>query len=395
MNILLYSEFFYPITGGTQSFVLELARGLGQSPAANSVTVVTRTPARPAAHSPADASSSPVAADAYPFSVVRRPGLRALWKFIRRADLVHVAGPALSPMALSVLARKRFVVEHHGCQVACPNGLLFFEPTQSPCPGHYMARRYSKCLACNRKSVGLAKSLRMLLLTPVRRWLANRAARNIMPTAWLAGVLRLNRAATVHHGVASPAQVSSPLPPATAVGTITFAFQGRLVSTKGVATLLAAAAQLHAEGRAFRLKILGDGPELRALKSRAAFLGDKVEFLGHVPDDCLDAVFAGVAAVVMPSLGGEVFGLVAAESMRRAKLVIVSDLGALVEVVGDSGLIFPAGDADALAACMRRVLDDPTLALTLGAAACARAQELFSVERMLDRHVALYHEVAR
>jgi glycosyltransferase involved in cell wall biosynthesis len=97
----------------------------------------------------------------------------------------------------------------------------------------------------------------------------------------------------------------------------------------------------------------------------------------------------------MPSLGGEVFGLVAAENMRRAKLVIVSDLGALVEVVGDSGLVFPAGDAPALAACMRRVLDEPTLAPTLGAAARARAQELFSVGRMLDRHVALYHEVAR
>jgi glycosyltransferase involved in cell wall biosynthesis len=272
MNILLYSEFFYPIPGGTQSFVLELARGLVQPPAANSVTLVTQTPAQPRASSPADASSVPVAADAYPFSVVRRPGLRAFWKFLRRADLVHVAGPAMLPMALSVLARKRFVVEHHGCQVACPNGLLFFEPTQSPCPGHYMARRYAKCIACNRKSVGLAMSLRMLLLTPIRRWLANRAGRNIMPTAWLVGVLRLNRATTIHHGVASPARASSPLPPANAVGAITFAFQGRLVSTKGIATLLAATEQLHTEGRAFRLKILGDGPELSAAKSRAAGL---------------------------------------------------------------------------------------------------------------------------
>lgn len=95
----------------------------------------------------------------------------------------------------------------------------------------------------------------------------------------------------------------------------------------------------------------------------------------------------------MPSLGGEVFGLVAAENMARGKSVIVSDIGALKEVVGDAGFVFPVGDAAALAACMRRVLENPSLACSLGAASRARATKLFSATRMVEEHAALYREI--
>lgn len=386
MKLLLYSEYFYPIPGGTQSFVRQLGRGLVEREGAlagresNPVTLITQTPNNSEENAAeADGSES--------FPIVRRPGLRRLFQFIRRTDRMHIAGPALSPMALGFLSRKPYFVEHHGCQVACPNGLLFYEPEQSPCPGHYMAGRYGKCLECNRETVGFLRSLRMLALTPVRRWLSNRAAANIMPTDWLAGVLKLNRMTTIHHGVANALR-----PASKAASVTTFAFQGRLVTSKGIATLLEAAAALQKEGRPFRLKIVGDGPEMESLRARAADTGARIEFLGHVRDERLDEVFSDVAAVVMPSLGGEVFGLVAAENMLRGKLVIVSDLGALQEVVGDAGLIYPAGDAAALAACMRRVLDEPDLATSLGSAARARAQQLFSVECMMDAHIALYRK---
>ena len=94
----------------------------------------------------------------------------------------------------------------------------------------------------------------------------------------------------------------------------------------------------------------------------------------------------------MPSLAGEVFGLVAAENMLRGKLLIVSNIGALAEVVGDTGLVFPAGDAAALALCMRRVLDDPSLAASLGSAARLRAMQMFNRDSMIQQHVSLYRE---
>ena len=102
-----------------------------------------------------------------------------------------------------------------------------------------------------------------------------------------------------------------------------------MVSTKGVSLLIEAAEQLQKQGCQFRLKIIGDGPEFARLKSSAAQLGDRVEFLGHVPAAQLDDALSDAATIVMPSLSGEVFGLVASENMLRGKLLIVSDLGSL------------------------------------------------------------------
>src|ERR1019366_6407541 len=95
----------------------------------------------------------------------------------------------------------------------------------------------------------------------------------------------------------------------------------------------------------------------------------------------------------MPSLAGEVFGLVAAENMARGKLLIASDTGALAEVIGDAGLTFAAGDVDGLTRCMKQVLQDATLARHLGSKARTRAMQEFNQQRMLGRHSDIYSEV--
>jgi glycosyltransferase involved in cell wall biosynthesis len=392
MKVLLYTDVFQPSIGGVQTIVLELARGLAtwqQSDSAAEaieVTVVTRTPDRIAKNG------------VQAFRIVRSPGLWKFLRLLREADIVHLAGPALLPLGLALLLRKPVVVEHHGFQAACPNGLLFFEPTQTPCPGHFMAKRYSKCVECNKGNLGYLKNLESLLLTHVRRWLADRAAFNITPTDWLATILGLCRMKTVYHGI-SPGRELDPASPAVAACSnpfvSRFAYQGRLVSTKGIVDLLEAAAQMRRAKCEFQLKIIGDGPEYTSLKRRAAMLNGSVEFLGHIPDEMIEEVLANIPAVVMPSLGGEVFGLVAAENMLRGKLLIVSDIGALREVVGDTGLVFRVGDAEGLAACMREVLENPSLSASLGPAARERAMKLFDRDSMIQAHVSLYREALR
>lgn len=383
MRVLIYSGRFFPSSGGVETIVLELARGLvrwnSNRPGTENVevTVVTRT----REHTDQD--------DFQPFHLVRDPGFWQFVRLLRDAHVVHLAGPALLPLALALLLGKPVVLEHHGFQAACPNGLLVFEPSQTPCPGHFMAGRYGKCLACNRYKEGRLKSVYWLLSTHIRRALSSRVSINVTPTNWLATVLKLKRMKTVYHGI-SPA----PEPPS-ANGAPTFAYQGRLVSAKGIGLLLDAAKQLHGEGRNFRVKIIGEGSERKRLESRAASLGDSVEFLGHVPVERLNESFADVGTVLMPSLGGEVFGLVAVENMMRGKLIIVSDIGALREVVGDAGLSFSTGDSAALGACMRRVLDDPPLAASLGSAARIRAMKLFDRDSMIQGHLVLYQEALR
>jgi glycosyltransferase involved in cell wall biosynthesis len=382
MKVLIYSKVFLPVTGGIQTVVSVLARGLAERERSLGngkieVTVVTQTKA----NSEDDLLCS--------YRIVRSPTLLELAGLMRKSDVIHIAGATILPIALALLCGKPMVVEHHGFQAACPNGLLFYEPTETPCPGHYMAGRYDKCMECNRKKSGLPKSVSMLLLTPVRRWLLNRARANIMPTDWLATVLKLERMRTVYHGI--PAQPVDPLalaePP-------TFAFQGRLVSTKGAKLLLRAAESMLESNQEFRIVIVGEGPERQDLQSQMSeALSRRVQLLGHVPDDQLGEVLKDASVVVMPSLGGEVFGLVAAENMMRGKLLIISDIGAMREVVGETGLVFPAGDAEELAMCMKRAINEPDLALRLGESARRRAMQTFDVDSMIERHVSLYDEV--
>src|SRR5271168_3217909 len=123
MKLLVYSHFFAPSIGGVETLVLSLSRGLAalRSPADTTksadgptqrfeVTLVTQTPA-------ADFDDRTL-----PFPVFRQPSLAQLWRLIRATDVLHIAGTALPPMVLGLLARKPVVVEHHGFQAICPNG---------------------------------------------------------------------------------------------------------------------------------------------------------------------------------------------------------------------------------------------------------------------------------
>jgi len=386
MKLLIYSHFFTPSIGGVETLVLSLARGLaGLRTSSGDPEFEINL----ATNSRADKFDD----RALPFRVVRLPNLIQLWDLIRACDVVHVAGPALAPMVLGLLARKPVVVEHHGFQTICPNGQLLIEPAGTPCPGHFMAGRHGECLRCN-SGHGWFASRKLWLLTFLRRFLCRRAASNITPTAWLGGLVQLPRVTAIPHGLEF---VSAPVAyPASTLSPPVIVFQGRLVTTKGVGILLDAARILLAQGRAFELLIIGDGPERASLEQAAqsAPLDGHVRFVGRLEEQQLDAAFAKASVVVVPSLGGEVFGLVVAENMLRGLPVITSDLGAFVEVLGEAGLTFRTGNAEALARELARILDDPALAARLAIGARQRALEFCEFPRMLESHTRIY-EAAR
>jgi glycosyltransferase involved in cell wall biosynthesis len=228
------------------------------------------------------------------------------------------------------------------------------------------------------------------LLVFVRRFLCRRVSSNITPTTWLGARLQLPRVAAIPHGlefIAAPAAY-----PAPARRSPVIAFQGRLVSTKGLGILFEAARILLAANREFELLVIGDGPERASLErlSEDAPLAGHVCFAGRLSGAELDAAFARTSVVVVPSLAGEVFGLVVAENMLRGLPVIASDLGAFVEVLGDGGLLFRTGDAADLARELRRLLDDPALATQLAERARQRALEFCDFRRMLEAHARVY-----
>jgi glycogen synthase len=325
-----------------------------------------------------------------PFHVVRRPSLSQLWRLLRSADVVHAAGPSLAPLFLSLLARKPLVVEHHGFQTICPNGQLFIEPAGKPCPGHFMAARHLKCVRCN-SGTGWAASVRLWLLTFVRRMLCARAYSNIMPTQWLSGLLKLPKARVIPHGLEFAHIVPRRDWPS---GKPVIVFLGRLVTTKGVRVLLEAIQILRKQNRSFEVLIIGDGPERAALEQfvQSSNLTTQVRFAGRMGNDQLEAAMSRAYAVVVPSLAGEVFGLVLAENMARSLPVVASDLGAFAEVLGGAGVIFRTGDSEDLARTLLRLLDDPSLTATLGLQARQRVLDFCDQSRMIDGHASVYFE---
>jgi glycogen(starch) synthase len=384
MKLLIYSHFFAPSVGGVETIVLSLARGLAGLRDSNGapqfeITLVTQTPAGNFGDS------------TNPFRTVREPGFLPLWQLIRKADVVHVAGPALAPLILCLLAGKPLVVEHHGFQTICPNGQLLIEPAGAPCPGHFMAGHQKECLRCN-AGQGWVASYKLWVLTFVRRFLCARVAANITPTEWLGGQLHLPQSTAIPHGL----EVSEAAPrPEVPRGRPVFAFQGRLVTTKGVRLLFEAARILREQNRSFELLIIGDGPERASLEQlgRESRLDAQVRFAGRLHGAELDAALARSSAVVVPSLGGEVFGLVVAENMLRALPVVASDLGAFSEVLGGAGITFRTGDASALAASLSRLLDDPAFARNLGHRARERALDFCNRDRMLESHARTYRSL--
>jgi phosphatidylinositol alpha-mannosyltransferase len=172
-------------------------------------------------------------------------------------------------------------------------------------------------------------------------------------------------------------------------------FIGRLVTTKGIRLLIEASKILRQQRRSFELLIVGDGPERTSLEAlvREWQLTSQVRFLGRVPQSQIPEILAKADFVVIPSLGGEVFGMVVAENMLRGILVLASDLGAFVEVLGDTGLTFKTGDSNDLAHQIARLLDDPSLAKGMEQAAYRRVLKCFKMDRMIEVHAEIYRRL--
>jgi glycosyltransferase involved in cell wall biosynthesis len=383
MNLLIYSHYFTPSVGGVETIVQSLAAGLAELRTANGdrefdVTVVTET----LAGSYDDTK--------FPFRVVRRPGVIRLWQLVRVSDVIHSAGPAFSPMLLAWLARKRFVVEHHGYQATCPNGLFVHQPDRAICPGYFQAGCYGECFQCLRSefSSGWTAAKLLAFMFP-RNWLSRAATTNIAVTKHVDNRQKLPHTKVVYHGIEDPLPNPDRLIPSQK---LRIAYVGRLVPEKGIPVLLEAGKILKAEGHDFEIRIIGDGserPKLEELIQREK-LEPFTSITGFLTGDAFAHALRDVTVVVMPSTWEETAGLAAIEQMMRGRLVIAADIGGLTEVLGDTGLKFAPGNAVSLADCLRTVIENPALIGSYGEKSRTRALELFQRSKMLSEHAQIY-----
>jgi glycosyltransferase involved in cell wall biosynthesis len=172
----------------------------------------------------------------------------------------------------------------------------------------------------------------------------------------------------------APAGIELPEPTNGEAKPLQVLFVGRLSSEKGIEELLAAADGLD-------LVVAGDGP----LRERVP------QALGFVPPDELARLYERAAVVVCPSRR-DGFPVACAEAMAHARPVVATAVGGLPDMVvdGETGLLVPPRDPQALRAAIDRLLADSELRRRLGQNARTRIAELCDWDRIVDTIVGAY-----
>ncbi|MFE7071994.1 DUF3492 domain-containing protein [Streptomyces sp. NPDC057620] len=193
----------------------------------------------------------------------------------------------------------------------------------------------------------------------------------------------------------------------------TLVWVGRIEPAKDLASLLSAFAEIRKEEPKARLRIVGapaDGPEgathlahCKALASqlfpdeaeRVHAVGDNpvsFEEIGGPDVPTLPEAYAAGALVVLSSVV-EGFPISLVEAMFAGRATVSTDVGAVVEVIGGTGLVVPPRNPRALAEACVTLLRDPERRSRLGAAARARALELFTVEQNIMAFHGIYLDI--
>ena len=168
----------------------------------------------------------------------------------------------------------------------------------------------------------------------------------------------------------------------------------RIAVQKRLDVLVDAATLLGHRFPSLRWLVAGDGDAelLAGLERRATVLKAPVSFLGARSD--IPALMA-VSDVFALSSAWEARALVVQEAMAAGLPVVATSVGGLPELLGQTGLLVPAGDASALADAVERLLTDRTLAGQLAAAARRRFAELPTEDEVVDGWVRRYERLTR
>jgi glycosyltransferase involved in cell wall biosynthesis len=281
----------------------------------------------------------------------------------------------LDPALFVHLARRRPTIVHthllHADLHGLPAAATARVPVRVSTKHGFNEFRSNHVLALADRSAGRLAHAQIAISHGLARYLA--ATEGFAPDAFT----------VVHYGI-EQGPVPPPPPPEPRVLAI-----GRLIPIKGFDVLLRAFARARERLPALTLTIAGAGPLEGKLRQTAP---EGVTWLGHV--DGVAPLLEDHAFVAVPSRG-EGFGMVALEAAERGRAAVVSNVGGLPEIVahGETGVVVPPGDPDALADALLVLGSDPPRVRTLGEAARGRALAQFSPEAAADGVGAVYRRL--
>lgn len=357
MRILHVYKDYFPVLGGIENHIRALAEA--QVRRGHTVTVLAASP------------------DGRSHTTVR-DGVRVVFA----PRLATAASMPLSPGFLSALRRLPADITH--LHAPFPLGEV----------SQWLSRRRPYIVTYHADVTRPLQLLIMRLYGPLFRRILREAAR-VLPTsaayAATSPYLRdiVGRCTVVPLGIDPAGFTPAPAPPA---GPFTLLFVGLMRHYKGVDVALRALAQVPG----VRLRLAGEGPLRREWEALAGALnlGERVEFLGRVPEADLPVLYRSAHAFVLPATSrAEAFGTVLLEAMASGLPCLTTEVGSGTSFVvqhEQTGLVVPARDPAALAAAIRRLAQDPEGLRRMGTAGHARVLREFTLPVMVNRVEAVY-----
>jgi len=401
MRILHVNKFLYR-RGGAESYMLDVAalqRAAGHEVEFFGMQHPDNPPLRFATHFPPYVELEPP-----PSGVGRRlaASVRMVWSSSARRgidevvesfrpDVVHLHNiyHQLSPSVLRPLAERRIpaVMTLHDYKLVCPSYLMLDHGRVCDVclDGNFMHAIIRRC-----KDDSLGSSAVLAFESGVhRRFQAYGPVRVLIcPSRFMAAKIAQGGVYADRLAVLSNFMDARGITPKAAPGG-DVVYAGRLSFEKGVDVLIQSVSRLGA----VHLHIAGDGPERPALEALAAACApDRVTFHGRLPRAQVVDLIRSAAVLAMPSRCHENQPMAVLEAFACGVPVVTTDLGGLPELVagGRHGEIAPAGNVEALALALERILADLDRAFAMGQAARTMVLEEFAPERHLTGLDRLY-----
>lgn len=375
IRVLQVNKLYYPVTGGIERVVQQLAEGLCED--TDTKVLVCRRKGRTIVEQIAGIevtrASSMGMLSSLPLSV------SFLWKFRRMAkdrDIIHIHMPfPLGDLACFLSGYKgRVILWWHSDIVRQKKLMKLYRPLME-----WLLRRADCIVVATQGHIDGSKYLK-----PYQEKC------RIIPF----GVdLKIEKEADRWYEEGRLLERSEEKPDA-----VKFLFVGRLVYYKGCRTMIEAFVQAAKGNSRIQLDIVGTGSLEPELKKQTEELGltDRIYFHADVSDDELIGFFKECDVFVLPSLQrSEAFGLVQIEAMAFGKPVINTKLPSGVPYVslhGETGLTVEPGNAAELAEAMQYLAEHPVERCRMGERARARMEEQFRMDKMLKRALQLYEE---
>lgn len=179
-------------------------------------------------------------------------------------------------------------------------------------------------------------------------------------------------------------------------GSCRLLFHGRVDLRKGLGELVEAASLLAGRGHAFHLQISGIGPDLEAVRARAAEqgLGERVSFSGYTGYRDAPEVYRIADVFVSPTYS-EGFSNTILEAMATGLAIVSTRTVGVVDCLtdGENGLLVPVRDPEALADALARLIEEPSLAARLAAHGLVDVRRLYAWPVLAERIARAYAEV--